>query len=141
LTLPVEGLMVSTRVVETALIPWPLVPATLIGPPLIGPPLVKLATVATVAIATVILSTVTALVALAVLWPTLLSTIPMVGGRRSHTDAQPESANAQRTRDRGSRHSFLETHCCAPSVCGAWLRIVSTDPKASTATNALRFAA
>jgi hypothetical protein len=108
LTLPVEGLMVPTGVVETALIPWPLVPATLIGPPLSRPPLVKPATVATVS--TAILSTVTALVALAVLWPARLSTIPMVGGRGAHTDAQPESAKAQRTRDRGSRHSFLETH-------------------------------
>jgi hypothetical protein len=113
LSLPVEGLMVPTGVVETALIPWPLVPATLIGPPLIRSPLVKLATVATVS--TVILSAVTALVALAVLWPARLPTIPMVGGRRAQTDAQPESAKAQRTHDRGSRHSFLETHC-APSV-------------------------
>jgi hypothetical protein len=115
LTLPVEGLMVPTGVVEAALIPWPLVPATLIRSPLIRSPLVpKLATVATVS--TVILSTVTALVALAVLWPARLPTIPMVGGRGAETDAQPESAKAQRAHDRGSRHSLLETHCCAPSV-------------------------
>jgi hypothetical protein len=106
--------MVATGVVETALIPWPLVPATLIRSPLVP----KLATVATVS--TVILSTVTALVALAVLWPARLPTIPMVGGRRAETDAQPESAKAQRAHDRGSRHSFLETHC-APSVWSACL--------------------
>jgi hypothetical protein len=107
--------MVPTGVVDAALIPWPLVPAALILSPLIRSPLVpKLATVATVS--TVILSTVTALVALAVLWQALLPTIPMVGGRRAETDAQPESAKAQRAHDRGSRHSFLETHCCAPSV-------------------------
>jgi hypothetical protein len=115
LTLPVEGLMVSTGVIDATLIPWPLVPATLIRPPLIRSPLVpKLATIATVS--TVILSTVTALVALAGLWQARLPTIPMVGGRRAETDAQPESANAQRAHDRESRHSFLETHCCAPSV-------------------------
>jgi len=106
--------MVPTGVVEAALIPWPLVPATLIRPPLIRTPLVKLATIATVS--TVILSTVTALVALAVLWPARLTTIPMVGGRCAETDAQPESAKAQRAHNRASRHSFLETHCCAPSV-------------------------
>jgi hypothetical protein len=78
----------------------------------------KRATVATVS--TVILSTVTALVALAVLWPARLPTIPLVGGRRAETDAQPESAKAQRAHDRGSRHSFLETHC-APSVWSACL--------------------
>jgi hypothetical protein len=126
--------MVATGVVEAALIPWPLVPATLIGPPLIRSPLApKLATVATVS--TVILSTVTALVALAVLWPARLPTIPLVGGRRAETDAQPESANAQG--DRGSRHSFLDTHCCAPSVLSACLRMLSTDPKASTARDRL----
>src|SRR6267142_1439962 len=115
LTLPVEGLMVPTGVVEAALIPWPLVLAALIGPPLIRSPLVPpLATVATVS--TVILSTVTALVALAVLWPARLPTIPRVGGRRAETDAEPESAKAQRAHDRGSRHSLVETHCCAPSV-------------------------
>jgi hypothetical protein len=138
LTLPVEGLMVATGVVEAALIPWPLVPATLIGPPLIRSPLVPpLATVATVSM--VILSTVTALVALAVLWPARLPTIPMVGGRRAETDAQSESAKAQRAHDCGSRHSFLDTHCCAPSVLWACLRIVSTDPKASTARDRLSF--
>jgi hypothetical protein len=105
--------MVPTGIVEVTLIPWPLVPATLIRPPLIRSPLVpKLATVATVS--TMILSTVTALVALAVLWPARLPTIPVVGGRRPETDAQPESAKAQRAHDRGSRHSLLETHCCAP---------------------------
>jgi hypothetical protein len=109
LTLPVEGLMVPTGVVDAALIPWPLVPATLIRSPLVP----KLATVATVS--AVILSTVTALVALAVL-PARLPTIPMVGRRRAETDAQPESAKAQCAHDRGSRHSLLETHCCAPSV-------------------------
>jgi hypothetical protein len=114
LTLPVEGLMVPTGVVEAALIPWPLVPATLIGPPLIRPPLVP--KLATATVSTVILSTITALVALAVLWPARLTTIPMVGGRRAETDAQPESAKAQRAHNRASRHSFLETHCCAPSV-------------------------
>jgi hypothetical protein len=115
LTLPVEGLMVPTGVVDAALIPWPLVPATLILSPLIRSPLVpKLATVANVS--TVILSTVTtALVALAVL-PARLPTIPLVGGRRAETDAQPESAKAQRAHDRGARHSLLQTHCCAPSV-------------------------
>ena len=93
----------------------------------------KRATVATAS--TVILSTVTALVALAVLWPARLPTIPLVGGRRAETDAQPESANAQG--DRGSRHSFLDTHCCAPSVLSACLRMLSTDPKASTARDRL----
>jgi hypothetical protein len=112
--------MVPTGLIEAALIPWPLVPAPLILSPLIRSPLVpKLATVATVS--TVILSIVTALVALAVLWQARLHTIPMVGGGRAETDAQPESAKAQRTHDRGSRHSLLEshrpqTHCCAPSV-------------------------
>jgi hypothetical protein len=123
--------MVATGVVETALIPWPLVPATLIRSPLIP----KLVTVATVS--TVILSTVTALVALAVLWPARLPTIPMVGGRRAETDAQPESAKTQRAHDRGARHSFLETHCCAPSVLWSCVRIVSTDPNASTARDRL----
>jgi hypothetical protein len=128
--------MVATGVVETALIPWPVVPATLIRSPLIRSPLVpKLATVATVS--TVILSTVTALIALAVLWPAGLPTIPMVGGRRAETDAQPESANTQRAHDRGARHSFLETHCCAPSVLWSCVRIVSTDPNASTACDRL----
>jgi hypothetical protein len=82
--------MIRTGVVETALIPRPLIPSTLIGPPLIRSPLVELATVATVS--TLILAPVTALVALAVLWPARLPTIPMIGGRRTHTDAQPESA-------------------------------------------------
>jgi hypothetical protein len=128
--------MVPTGVVEAALIPWPLVPATLIRAPLIRSPLVpKLATVATGS--TVILSTVTALVALAVLWPARLPTISLVGGRRAETDAQPESAKAQRAHDRGSRHSFLETHCRAPSVLRACLRMLSTDPKASTARDRL----
>jgi hypothetical protein len=128
--------MVPTCVVEAALIPWPLVPATLIPSPLIRSPLVaKLATVATAS--TVILSTVTALVALAVLWPARLPTIAMVGGRRAEADAQPESAKAQRAHDRGARHSFLETHCCAPSVLWICLRIVSTAPKASTARDRL----
>jgi len=104
--------MVPTGVVDATLIPWPLVPA-LIRSPLIRLPLVPpRATVATAS--TVILSTVTALVALAVLWPARLPTIPIVGGRRAETDAQPESAKAQRARDGGSRHSFLETHCCTP---------------------------
>jgi hypothetical protein len=85
----------------------------------------------------VILSNVTALVALAVLRPARLPTIPMVGGRRAQTDAQPESAKAQRAHDRGSRRRFLETHCCAPSVLWAYLRIVSTDPKAGTARDRL----
>ncbi|MCW2629037.1 hypothetical protein, partial [Mycobacterium sp.] len=93
LPLPVEGLMVPTGVVDAALIPWPLVPATLISAALIWLPLVApRATVATVS--TVILSTVTALVALTVLWPARLPTIPMVGGCRAETDAQPESAKA-----------------------------------------------
>jgi hypothetical protein len=106
LTLPVEGLMVPAGVVEAALIPWPLVPATPIRPPLIRSPLVpELATAATVS--TVILSTVTTLVALAVLWPARLPTIPMVGRRRAETGAQPKSAKAQRAHDRGSRHSLL----------------------------------
>jgi hypothetical protein len=110
--------MVPTGVVEAALIPWPLVPATLILSPLIRLPLVpKLATVATVS--TLTLSTVTALVALTALRPARLPTIPMIGGRRAETDAQPESAKAKRAHDRGSRHSFLETHCCAPSVLWA----------------------
>ena len=77
--LPVEGLMVPTGVVDAALIPWPLVPATLIRSPLAPP----LATVGAV----------TALVALAVLCQARL---PRVSGRRAETDAQPESANAQR---------------------------------------------
>src|SRR5258708_31772164 len=86
LTLPVEGLMVPTGVVEAALIPRPLVPATLIGPPLIRSPLVPpLATVATVSL--VILSTATALVALAVLWPARLPTIPLAGARPAATAA------------------------------------------------------
>jgi hypothetical protein len=106
--------MIAPGVVETALIPWPLVPATLTGSPLIRSPLIKLATVA--AVSTVILSTVTALVALAVLWPARLPTIPIVSRRRAQTDAQPESAKAQRASDRGSRHSLPETHCCAPSL-------------------------
>jgi len=80
--------MVPTGVIEAALIPWPLVPATLIRSPLVPKP----ATVSTVS--TVISSTVAALVALAVLWPARLPTIPMVGGRRAETDAQPESAKA-----------------------------------------------
>jgi hypothetical protein len=76
--------MVPTGVVDAALIPWPLVPATLIRPPLIRSPLAPpLATVAAV----------TALVALAVLCQARL---PRVSGRRAETDAQPESANAQR---------------------------------------------
>jgi len=112
--------MVPTGVVDAALIPWPLVPATPIRSPLIRSPLIRsplvppLAAVATVS--TVILSTVTALVALAVLWPARLSTIPMVGGRRAETDAQPESAKAQRAHDCASRHSFPEPHRCAPSM-------------------------
>jgi hypothetical protein len=85
--------MVPTGVVDAALIPWPLVPSALTGPPLFGSPLVpELATVATVS--AVILATVTALVALAVLWPARLTTIPMVGVRRAHTGAQSESAKA-----------------------------------------------
>jgi hypothetical protein len=128
--------MVPTGVVDAALIPWPLVPGTLILSPLVWLPLVPpRATVATVS--TMILSTVTALVALAVLWPARLPTIPLVGGRRAETDAQPESAKAQRAHDRGSRHSLLETHCCAPSVLSACLRMLSTGPKASTARDRL----
>jgi hypothetical protein len=130
LALPVEGLMIPTGVVEAALIPRPLVPATLIRPPLIRSPLVpKLATVATVS--TVILSTVTALVALAVLWPARLPTIPIVGGRRAETDAQPESAKAHRTRDRGLGRDFLQVHfhCATPWLCDADFDIESTDPK------------
>jgi hypothetical protein len=128
--------MVPTGVAEAALIPWPLVPATLISSALIWLPLVApRATVATVS--TVVLSTVTALVALAVLWPARLPTIPMVGGRRAETDAQPETAKAQRAHHRGSRHNFLDTHCCAPSVLWACLRMLSTDPKASTARDRL----
>jgi hypothetical protein len=115
LALPVEGLMVKAGVVEAALIPRPLIPATLISPPLIRTPLVpKLATVATVS--TVILSTVATLVALTVLCPARLPTIAMVSGRRAEANAQPESASAHRADDRGPRHSFLQTHCCAPSV-------------------------
>jgi hypothetical protein len=135
--------MIATGVVDAALIPWPLVPATLISPALIWLPLVApRATVATVS--TVILSTVTALVALAVSLPARLPTIPMVGGRRAETDAQSESAKADRTHDRGSRHRFLETHSCVPfSVVGLPPNRVDRSverSEASTARDRLRFA-
>jgi hypothetical protein len=126
--------MVPTGVVDAALIPWPLVPATLIRWPLIWSPLVApRATVSAVivwsplvaprasiaTVSTVILSTVTTLIALAVLCPARL---PGVSGRRAETDTKPESAQAHRAHDRGSRYSFLETfvvllQCCELPRC------------------------
>jgi hypothetical protein len=120
LTLPVEGLVVPTRIVDAALIPWPLVPATLIRSPLIRPPLIRppliwsplVPPLPTVDVSAVILSTVTALVTLAVLlWPARL---PGVSGRHAGSDSQRKGGQTQCTGDRGLRDDFLDVHCATP---------------------------
>jgi hypothetical protein len=105
LALPVEGLVVETRIVDATLIPRPPVPS-LIRLPLISSPLIAPLVIFS-AVAAIALVAISVVIMTLALLPTRLA---WIGGRNAHPGSQSDGGQAQHCGDRARGHIPFHVH-------------------------------